>query len=166
MSLSEQVILMRQSLDECERELKSLEGGRKASAPRARKSFQALKQSSHAMRKQITESVKSMPVKSRTKKEVEPEPEVVEEPVEPVEVKKTRKPRTKKQQKKMYRPEIRFILVFPSQFTIPILYFFCSCQISSFSFRVFMGCEIVVGRMPEVYLFSVIYNIIFLILSV
>ena len=78
-SLSEQVLLMRQSLDECEKELKSLEGGRKASAPRARKSLQALKQSSHAMRKQITESVKSMPTKSRVKKEVA---QIPEEPVE------------------------------------------------------------------------------------
>ena len=104
MSLNDQILLMRQSLDETERELKALEGGRKASAPRARKSLQALKQSSHQLRKQITESVKSMPTKKRIKKEevnvlegresqIEPEPE---EP-EPVEKpKRVRKPRVKK----------------------------------------------------------------------
>lgn len=68
-SLSDQILLMRQSLDATEKELKALEGGRKASAPRARKSLQALKQSSHQLRKQITDSVKSMPTKKRTKKE-------------------------------------------------------------------------------------------------
>ena len=69
MSLTEQILLMRKSLDETEKELKALEGGRKASAPRARKSLQSLKQSSHQLRKQITDSVKSMPTKKRTKKE-------------------------------------------------------------------------------------------------
>ena len=71
MSLTEQILLMRKSLDETEKELKALEGGRKASAPRARKSLQSLKQSSHQLRKQITDSVKSMPTKKRTKKEAE-----------------------------------------------------------------------------------------------
>ena len=102
-SLSDQVLLMRKSLDECEKELKSLESGRKASAPRARKSLQALKNSSHAMRKQITESVKSMPVKKKVSKkseEVLPMEEIKQlqaEPEEPEEpVKKPRKPRVKK----------------------------------------------------------------------
>ena len=105
-SLSEQILLMRQSLDDTERELKSLESGKKASAPRARKSLQSLKQSSHALRKQITDSVKSMPTKKRVKKEpvqvldarmsqVEAEPEPEPEPVEPVK-KVSRKPRVKK----------------------------------------------------------------------
>jgi TolA-binding protein len=67
-SLSEQIILMRQSLDQTEKELKSLESGKKASAPRARKSLQSLKTSSHALRKQITEHTRSMPVKARAKK--------------------------------------------------------------------------------------------------
>ena len=86
-SLNDQVVLMRQSLENVERELKSLESGKKASAPRARKALQTLKQSSHSLRKQITDSVKTMPVKSRGKKETvniqdarmsqveEPEPE-------------------------------------------------------------------------------------------
>ena len=87
-SLSDQILLMKQSLDETEKELKALEGGRKASAPRARKSLQALKQSSHALRKQITDSVKSMPTKKRTKKEE------VQSPEEPVEVLQTSIPET------------------------------------------------------------------------
>lgn len=105
-NLSDQILLMKQSLDEAEKELKSLEAGRKASAPRARKSLQALKQSSHQLRKQITESVKSMPTKKRVSKkeevnvldakmsQVEPEPEVVAREPEPV--KKPRKSRVKK----------------------------------------------------------------------
>jgi hypothetical protein len=106
-TLSDQLLLMRQSLDATEKELKALEAGRKASAPRARKSLQSLKQSSHQLRKQITESVKSMPTKKRTKKEEvnvldakmsqveEPEPE---EAVKNPEVKK--KVRTKRAPKK------------------------------------------------------------------
>lgn len=80
MSLSDQVLLMRQSLDNVERELKSLEAGTKASAPRARKNLQALKQSSHALRKQITENVKTMPTKKRVKKQPVAEPMVVDTP--------------------------------------------------------------------------------------
>jgi len=104
-SLSEQILLMRKSLDETEKELKSLESGKKASAPRARKSLQALKQSSHQLRKQITESVKSMPTKKRVKKEevnvpIEEARQLQAEPeAEPVPVKKpkaVRKPRVKK----------------------------------------------------------------------
>ena len=107
-SLSEQILLMRKSLDETEKELKSLESGKKASAPRARKSLQSLKTSSHALRKQITEHTRSMPVKARVKKveavdmpieearqlqaepEAEPEVAVEEKP------KRVRKSRVKK----------------------------------------------------------------------
>ncbi len=103
-SLSEQILLMRKSLDETEKELKSLESGKKASAPRARKNLQALKQSSHQLRKQITESVKAMPVKARAKKAEAVDVQdarmsQVEEPeAEPAPVKKpkSRKPRVKK----------------------------------------------------------------------
>jgi hypothetical protein len=96
MSLSEQLLLMRQSLDATEKELKSLESGRKASAPRARKSLQALKQSSHQLRKQITESVKGMPTKKRTKKEA------VQNPEEPVEAEpEEEKPKADSSKKKV-----------------------------------------------------------------
>jgi hypothetical protein len=79
-SLSDQVLIMKQSLENVESELKSLESGKKASAPRARKALQSLKQSSHSLRKQITENVKGMPVKSRGKKEPVQSPEVVQSP--------------------------------------------------------------------------------------
>ena len=90
MSLSEQIMLMRQELDSAEKEIKSLEGGRKASAARARKSLQSLKNSSHGLRKSIVEHTKSLPVKSRKKVEeinvqdarmsqVETEPEPIED---------------------------------------------------------------------------------------
>jgi hypothetical protein len=99
---------MKQSLENVENELKALESGKKASAPRARKALQSLKQSSHSLRKQITENVKTMPIKSRPKKEnvnvfdakmeqVE-EPEVVEEEDEkpkPNSSKKKAKPKTR-----------------------------------------------------------------------
>ena len=106
-SLSEQILLMRQSLENVERELKSLESGKKASAPRARKSLQSLKNSSHALRKQITDSVKTMPTKKRVKKEtvnvldakmsqVEPESVEVEVAVEKPKAVTKSKPRAKK----------------------------------------------------------------------
>ena len=105
MSLSEQILLMKQDLENVERELKSLEGGRKASAPRARKSLQNLKTSSHALRKQIVEHTKSLPIKKRTKKEPvqnpedfkpEPAPEQEPAPEEPKASTKKAKPRKKK----------------------------------------------------------------------
>jgi hypothetical protein len=105
-SLSDQVLIMKQSLENVESELKSLESGKKASAPRARKALQSLKQSSHSLRKQITENVKGMPVKSRGKKEAveEPEPEQVEPELELEEKKsstKKAKPKAKTKSKKL-----------------------------------------------------------------
>ena len=114
-SLSDQVLLMKQSLENVEKELKSLESGKKASAPRARKALQSLKQSSHSLRKQITENVKGMPVKSRGKKEavqvfeakmeqVEPEPEPGDEEEDekpkPNSSKKKAKPKPRAKSKK------------------------------------------------------------------
>ena len=100
MSLSEQILLMKQDLENVERELKSLEGGRKASAPRARKSLQNLKTSSHALRKQIVEHTKSLPIKKRTKKEPVQSPEDFKPTPEPTPTpepeKQVKKPRKKK----------------------------------------------------------------------
>ena len=91
-SLSEQIMLMKNELEAAEREIKSLEGGRKASAARARKSLQSLKNSSHGLRKSIVEHTKSLPTKSRVRKSPEEvnildaklsqAEEVVDEPVE------------------------------------------------------------------------------------
>jgi hypothetical protein len=80
MSLKEKVNEIRLQLDTTDRELASLEGGRKASAARARKSLQLIKSLSHTLRKQIVDYTKALPTKRRS-------PEVVvEAPVEVPEV--------------------------------------------------------------------------------
>ena len=79
MSLKEKVNEIRLQLDATERELASLEGGRKASAARARKSLQLIKSLSHTLRKQIVDYKKALPTKRRT-------PEVVAEVIEVPEV--------------------------------------------------------------------------------
>ena len=82
MSLSEKITSLRTMLDSAESEIKSLEGGRKASSARARKSLQSIKTECHGLRKGITNHVKSMETKTRVKKTDEPQP-VEPEPVEP-----------------------------------------------------------------------------------
>ena len=57
----------------------SLESGRKASSPRLRKLMMDVKNKAHAIRGQVTEFTKSLPTKSRTKKEVVVEPEKKED---------------------------------------------------------------------------------------
>ena len=100
-TLDEELAVLKSYITQCETELKSLTVAKKKSAaPRIRKSLQQIKNHSHKMRGSVTESVKSMPVKSRTKKVVE-EPAVVDEVQSPeVEVeekpKKVRTKRTKK----------------------------------------------------------------------
>ena len=56
---------IKMQLEVAEREIASLEGGRKASAARARKSLQIIKGLSHALRKQIVEFSRSLPTKKR-----------------------------------------------------------------------------------------------------
>ena len=56
---------IRMQLDTAEKEILSLEGGRKASAARARKSLQIIKGLAHTMRKDIVEFSRSLPVKKR-----------------------------------------------------------------------------------------------------
>ena len=70
---------IRMQLEVAEKEIASLQGGRKASAARARKSLQIIKGLSHALRKQIVEYSKGLPTKKRA--EVAAEPEVAEVPV-------------------------------------------------------------------------------------
>jgi len=77
MSLSDKITSLRTMLDSTESEIKSLEGGRKASSARARKSLQSIKTECHGLRKGITNHVKSMETKTRVKKEV-PVEQVVE----------------------------------------------------------------------------------------
>jgi hypothetical protein len=99
MSLSDSIVGLRTLLDSCEQEVKSLEGGKRASAPRCRLHLQNIKKSSHELRKSIMQHAKALPVRKRQPKkepEPEPEPEPEAEPeAEPV--KKTRKPRVKKE---------------------------------------------------------------------
>ena len=71
MDLERELQTLRTHFDNAEAEIKSLKAGRRAAAPRARKSLQQIKNTSHRMRSDIMNTVKSMPVKSRTKKGVE-----------------------------------------------------------------------------------------------
>ena len=111
MDLERELQTLRTYFDNAEAEIKSLKSGRRAAAPRARKSLQQIKQTSHKMRGDIMNTVKSMPVKSRTtKKEVEepveevlppPPPELKREESESyLKPKPVRKTRAKKQTKK------------------------------------------------------------------
>ena len=84
---------IKMQLEVAEREIASLEGGRKASAARARKSLQIIKGLSHALRKQIVEYSKGLPTKKRA--EVAAEPEVPTEPEVPKAPKAPRKRKEK-----------------------------------------------------------------------
>jgi hypothetical protein len=70
MSLKENITSLRTMLDQCEKEVQSLSSGRKVSATHARKSLQNIKASCQGLRKSITEHTKSLPTKTRTKKEI------------------------------------------------------------------------------------------------
>ena len=72
---------IRMQLEVAEKEIASLQGGRKASAARARKSLQIIKGLAHTMRKNIVEFSRSLPTKKRAG-----EVEVAEVPIEPIEV--------------------------------------------------------------------------------
>ena len=92
MSFKNDIVLLRSYLDEAEIHLDKLEGGTKASSSKARVALFKIKTLAHELRKQITIKLKSIPTKTRPKKEPEP----VAEPVAPVPITKVRKPRTKK----------------------------------------------------------------------
>jgi hypothetical protein len=117
MSLIDSITSLRTQLDNAELEIKSLAGGKKIAGPRARRSLQNIKNASHSLRKSITDHTKGMVTKPRVKKEilcathlavecgniskdaedledeVEAEAEAV---VEPVKVKRVRKPKVVK----------------------------------------------------------------------
>jgi len=112
MSLIDSITSLRTQLDNAESEIKSLSGGKKASAARARKSLQTIKSSCHTMRKSITDHTKGMVTKPRVKKEIicpthlavecgniskdaEDLEDEVEAVVEPVKVKRVRKVKAK-----------------------------------------------------------------------
>jgi hypothetical protein len=87
---------IRMQLETAEREIASLEGGRKASAARARKALQIIKGLSHALRKQVVEYSRGLPTKKRETVEAEPT-----EPVAKPETKPTAKPETKPKRKRV-----------------------------------------------------------------
>jgi septal ring factor EnvC (AmiA/AmiB activator) len=68
-SLEDQLAILKSYVSNAESELTSLKNGRKASSARARKSLQSIKNQSHTMRKAITSYSKSLPVKTRSKKD-------------------------------------------------------------------------------------------------
>ena len=81
---------IRMQLEVAEKEIASLEGGRKASAARARKALQIIKGLAHTMRKNIVEFSKGLPTKKRAGEvacECEPAPT---EPIEPIAPKRKR----------------------------------------------------------------------------
>jgi uncharacterized protein (DUF3084 family) len=80
MSLREQLDSLKAHLESAELEYKSLEGGKKASSSRLRKSLMNIKTVSHGARNSTTEYVKALPTKARTKKEAAEEAVVSEEP--------------------------------------------------------------------------------------
>ena len=81
---------IRMQLDTAEREITSLESGRKASAARARKSLQIIKGLSHTLRKNIVEFSRSLPTKKRAGEVVAEVPIVAIEPIAPIAPKRKR----------------------------------------------------------------------------
>ena len=67
-TLAENLASLKAHVSNLETELADLTKGRKASAARARKLLQTLKVTSHTMRKQIVEHVKTIPVKAKAVK--------------------------------------------------------------------------------------------------
>ena len=95
---------LKANVDNLEKELMALEGGKKASSARSRKCLQTIKSQSFNMRKDITNYTKSLPTKKRTSKiQLEPSPSIPVESIESIESvkpdkveiveKKPRKPR-------------------------------------------------------------------------
>jgi hypothetical protein len=81
-NLNESIVELKTLISQCETELQSLHGGKKAAAPRVRASLQKIKNLAHSMRGGVMAFTKDLPVKTRTKKENAEPP--VEPPVEPV----------------------------------------------------------------------------------
>ena len=87
---------IKMQLEVAEKEIASLQGGRKASAARARKSLQIIKGLAHTMRKNIVEFSKGLPTKKRAEVEVAAEPCECE-PAPTVPIAPKRKRATKKE---------------------------------------------------------------------
>ena len=81
---------IKMQLDIAEKEITSLENGRKASAARARKSLQIIKGLAHTLSKNIVEYAKGLPVKTRSG-EVPAEAAEAAEPIAPKRKRATKK---------------------------------------------------------------------------
>ena len=66
--LNQQAAELKTLLSQFDEELKSLQTGKKASAPRARSSLQKIKTLSHTMRSGVMSFTKELPTKTRAKK--------------------------------------------------------------------------------------------------
>ena len=75
---------IKMQLEIAEKEIASLQSGRKASAARARKCLQIIKGLSHTLRKQIVEYSRSLPIKKREAIEPPTEPTEPTEPTVPI----------------------------------------------------------------------------------
>ena len=103
MSLSQDITALKTMLVQAEKEIISLEAGKKASSARARKALQGIKSNSHKLRKDIIEHMKTLPVKKKpsrskaveTTTEVEPNPKP----------KPSKKTATKRPRSKQAKPE-------------------------------------------------------------
>jgi hypothetical protein len=94
-TLTESMSALRTYMDNTEKELGSLQGGRKASASRARKGLQQIKALCHVMRKDVVDYVRTLPTKKKNAMPESAPPESEpEEPVPPA--KDSKKRRTKK----------------------------------------------------------------------
>ena len=74
---------IKMQLEVAEREIASLEGGRKAASARARKSLQIIKGLAHALRKQVVEYSKGLPTKKRAGEVAVPCEPAPTEPIAP-----------------------------------------------------------------------------------
>jgi IS5 family transposase len=97
MTVAENLAILKTHVMSLESELADLQKGKKASGARSRKILQIVKITAHAMRKQVVEHVKSLPIKTKAKAKVEEPVEAVEavEAVEVVEVKVAKKKKRK-----------------------------------------------------------------------
>ena len=102
MSLSDQVLIMKNNLAEVEEHLNKLQGGRKASSSKARASLMKLKKDSHQLRSDITKYTKGLPTKKRVSKEevVLPMEEIKQLQAEPEETEQEEKPKADSTKKK------------------------------------------------------------------
>ena len=110
-SIADQLALIKNTINEAEKELVLLQSGRKVCASRARKQLQNIKTQSQGLRKTVVLYSKDLPTKKRSIK-ITPEPveplECLTQPVEPVECLTQPEP-TKKKRTNKNKKEVLFV---------------------------------------------------------